>query len=77
MFGEFTLILHLFMQEKHLKNMLQSKSKCILDLPINAREQTIDHFSWLWSKRVFLNVSHFYIPTMTAGAPNELMATVE
>lgn len=47
------------------------------DLPANAREQTIDHFSWLWSKRVFLNVSHFYIPTMTAGAPNELMATVE
>lgn len=45
------------------------------DFPTNGREQTIDNFSWLWLQRAFL-FSHFYIPTMTAGAPNELMATV-
>lgn len=46
------------------------------DFPSNGREQTIDNFSWLWLQRVFL-FSHFCIPTMTAGAPNELMATVK
>ena len=46
------------------------------DFPTDGREQTIDNFSWLWPKRVFLNVSHFHIPTMTTGAQNELMATV-
>lgn len=45
------------------------------DFPTNGREQTIDNFSWLWLQRAFL-FSHFYIPTMTAGAPNELMAIV-
>lgn len=50
--------------------MLQSKSK----QTTNGGEQTID-FSWLWPKRVFQNVSHLCILTVTAGAPNELMAT--
>lgn len=45
------------------------------DFPSNGREQTIDNSSWLRLQRAFL-FSHFYIPTMTAGAPNELMATV-